>query len=132
MDEAFAAFGFGKQDGVRLARHDCREIGVGLAGLEPVDAHQQARALRFRLRALEVFEAGGARMRFALRRNRIFQIDDDGVGAGRNRLVELGTGIGRDEEERAHGVVSSYFGRLVMKALRWHSATSLPSCLNAL
>src|SRR3972149_901564 len=25
-----------------------------------------------------------------------------------------------------------YFGRMTMKALRWHSATSLPSCLKAL
>ena len=97
MGDAGAAFGLGKQNGVGLSRHNGVEIGVGHAGVEAVDAHQQARALRLRLRGLEEFQRGGARLRLALGHDRILEIEDHGVGAARHRLVELGPAIGRDE-----------------------------------
>ncbi len=127
MRHARAAFRLRKQNRVRRAGNDGVEIGVGHAGVEAVDAHQQARALFLRLRGLEVFKRGGARVSLALGRDRILEIEDDGVGAARHRLVELGPAVGGNEEQRPH-----HFGRMLMKALRWHSATSVPSCLKAL
>ena len=61
MGDGGAAFRLGKQHGVRPARHDGVEIGIDQSGVEPVDAHQQARTLRLRPDALEEIEAGLAR-----------------------------------------------------------------------
>ena len=99
MGDGRAAFGFGKQNGVGLARHNGVEIGIGQAGVEAVDAHQEARALCLRLHGLEEFQRGRARLRLAFRRDRILEIDDHGVGAARHGFVELGAAVGGDEKE---------------------------------
>ncbi len=127
MDDACAAFRLGKHDGVGLAGDDRIEIGIGHAGVEPVDAHQQARALFGRAGTFQKIQRRGARLFLALGRDRILKIDDHGIGAAGHRLVELGPAVGGDEEKRPH-----HLGRILMKALRWHSATSVPSCLKAL
>ena len=102
MHDRLAALGLGKQHRVRAACHNRIQIGVGHAGVEPVDAHQQARALLLSVVRFEKFQRGGARLLFALGRNRIFQVDDDAVGAGGKRLAELGAAVGGDEEKGAH------------------------------
>ena len=56
---------FGSRMASGLRRHDGVEVGVGQAGGDAVDAHQQARALRLRHRVLD--EGRGARARGALR-----------------------------------------------------------------
>ncbi len=96
------ALGFRKQYGIRLARHDGVEIGVGHAGVEPVDAHQQARALLGGDDFVEEFERGGARHVLALGRDRILEIEDDAVGAAGESLVELGPAVGGNEEQGTH------------------------------
>ncbi len=68
---------------------------------------KQARALFLRLRGLEEFQRGGARVRFALGRDRILEVEDHGVGAARHRLVELGAAVGGDEQKRAHHAFTS-------------------------
>ena len=89
MDDRRAAFRLRQQDGVRARRHDGVEVGVGQAGRDAVDAHQQARALRLRHRALEKCGRAGARRVLAVVRDRILEVDDHRVGAARERLVEL-------------------------------------------
>ena len=69
MDDRLAAFGLGKQHRVRPACHDGVEIGVGHAGVEAVDAHQQARALLCWPVGFEKLQCGGARLRLALGRD---------------------------------------------------------------
>ena len=73
-----------------------------MPGVEAVDAHQKARALLLALRALEEIQRRLARDVLALGRDRILEIDDHGVGAARQRLVELGPAVGGNEEQRAH------------------------------
>ena len=48
MGDGRAALGLGEQDGVGRSGNDRVEIGVGHAGVEPVDAHQQAGAVFLR------------------------------------------------------------------------------------
>ena len=89
MDDRRAAFRLRQQDRIRLRRHDGVEVGVGQAGRDAVDAHQQARALRLRHRRLEKRRRARARGVLAVGRDRILEVDDHGVGAARERLVEL-------------------------------------------
>ena len=63
---------------------------------------KQARALFLALVGFEKFQRRGARLDLALGRDRIFQVDDDAVGAARHRLTELGPAVGGDEQKRAH------------------------------
>ena len=117
-----AALGLRQQDGVGPRRHDRLEIGIDEAAAEPIDAHadegtpRQARRLR---------HEGGrarARRRLAVRRNRILQVHDHGVGAAAERLVELPAAVGGHEQERAH-----QRGRIRIRACRRHCATSRSS-----
>ena len=82
-----SAFGSRIASGSR--RHDGVEVGVGEAGGDAVDAHQQARALRLRHRVLDERRGARARGILAVDRDRILEVDDHGVGAARERLVEL-------------------------------------------
>ena len=109
------------------------EIGVGQPGLQAVDAHEQVRPRRASRRSAsaETPPRCRARARLALGRDRIFEIDDDRIGAARHRLVELLGAVGGNEQKGAHGKVRTraHFGRMRMKAWRRHSATSLLSWL---
>ena len=87
------------------------KVGIRHAGVETIDAHQQSRALLDGSGALEKIQSRCACLRLSLRRNRIFQVDDDRVSAARHGLVEFGAAIGGYEQKRAH-----YFGRIRMKA----------------
>ena len=55
-----AAFRLGKHDGVGLAGDNGIEVGVGHAGVEAIDAHEQARPLLGGPRALEKIQRRGA------------------------------------------------------------------------
>ena len=59
MHNAGAALRLGKHDGVGLARDNCVEVGVCHTGIESIDAHEQARALRGGSRALEKIQRRG-------------------------------------------------------------------------
>ena len=125
MHDAGAAFRLRQHDGVGPRRHHGIEVGIGEAGREAVDAHQEARPGRAAARGRA--EKGGrrvARRRLALRRDRILKVDDNCIGAAAERLVELGRGVGGHEQQRTHSG-----RRMRMKALRRHSATSLSSWL---
>ncbi len=102
MNHRSAAFGLGQQDGVWRGRHDGVEIGVGEAGRNRIDAHQQARAPLASDCRLEEIRRARARLRLAIGRDRVLKIDDHHVGAAHERLVELGAAVGGNEQERAH------------------------------
>ena len=123
MDDGLAAFGLRQHDRVRAAGNDRVEIGVGQAGVERVDAHEEARARRARRVVLQKGQRRLPRARLALGRDRILEVEDQRVGAACRSLVELLRAVGRNEEEGTHQAV----GRFSMKACRLHSATSLPS-----
>ncbi len=76
------------------------------ASVSPVARPLTRTKRRGRLRRLDgVREEIAARLRacgFALRRDRILEIDDHRVGAARHRLVELPAAIGGDEQQGAH------------------------------
>ena len=69
----------------------------------------------------------GARGSLVRRRDRILEIDDDHVGAGRKTLFELPLRIARNEQQRAH-VRPAFF---MIIAWRRHFATSTPFWLKA-
>src|SRR5262245_11841566 len=64
------------------------------------------------------------------RRHRVLEIEDHHIGGAGERLGELALGIRRSEQQRAHDQPDAA-GRLRMKAWRWQTATSVPSCLKA-
>src|SRR5215472_3558918 len=84
-----AAFCLRQHDGVGTRGHDGVEIGVGKTGRKSVDANEEARAVRSFGGTRDESRRPYARIGLALRRNRIFEIDDHRVGAARHRLVEL-------------------------------------------
>ena len=53
MDDGGAAFRLRKHDGIGPRRHHRVEIGIGQSGLQPVDAHEQARPRRLSGRFLQ-------------------------------------------------------------------------------
>ncbi len=99
MRDRRAAFRLRQQDHVRAPGHHAVEIGVGQAGVERVDPHDEARTLRLGGVLLQVGERGFARAGLAVGRDRILQIEDDRVGAGLGPLGEFAFAVGRDEEE---------------------------------
>ena len=118
---------FGNRMASGLPGNDGVEVGVDQAGVEPVDAHEQARARsRFAGVAFEKCPAPLARRRLAVRRDRILEVEDDARRRRSPSPCRASAAVGGNEEKRAH-----HFGRMMMKAWRWHSATSLPSCLYA-
>ena len=129
MDQRRAAFRLRQQDRVRLGRHDGVEIGVGEAGGDAVDPHQQARALRLRHRILDERRGAGAGGILAVDRDRILEVDDHGVGAARERLVELGAAVGGNEEQRTHDHQASIVPSVTTTAMPPTLAeASLPPC----
>ena len=83
----------------------------------PLMRTKQARAVFFRLRAFEEIQRRLARHVLALGRNRILEIEDDGVGAARHRLVELGAAVGGHEQERAHRPTQISYGMKNVNAI---------------
>ena len=75
------------------------KIVIDHAGLEAVHAHEQARSLLRLAGFLQEGERALARLRLAVGGDRILEVDDDGVGAGRHRLVELLAAVGGNEQE---------------------------------
>jgi len=65
--------------------------------------------------------AAFSRARFAVGRDRIFEVDDHGVGAARHCTLELFRVVGRREQKTN----ASISGRIRIKTWRRHSATSL-------
>jgi len=80
---------------------------IGQAGLQPVHPHHQIRPRCARHRVFQKRHGGFARMSFAVQCDRIFKIDDQGIGAARHRLVELAHAVGRNEQKRTHRVTMS-------------------------
>ena len=119
MKECRSALGLRQHDGVGSRLHNGIEIGIDEAGREPVDAHAEERAFGFARGRLEESRRACARLPLAVRRNRVLEVDDDGVGAAGERLVELLATVGRREQKRAH-----QRGRIRIRACRRHSATS--------
>ena len=84
----------GQHDAVHACRHDGLEVAVAILGIEPVHAH--------------VAEAGAGRLqslhddrprRFLLRRgDRVFEIEDHGVGAGAEHLGDLARMVAGGEQ----------------------------------
>ena len=97
MNDVTATLGLRQHDGVGRRRHDGIEIGVDEAGCQPVDARDQTRAPVLLHGVPEKIRSAPARVALALRHDRIFEIDDDRVGAARHRLVELPAAIGGNE-----------------------------------
>jgi hypothetical protein len=99
MDHAGAAFRLRQHDRVGTCGHDGIEIGVGEPGRKSVDANQQARPARRLEGVLQKSRRAFPGIVLAVRRNRILEVDDDGVGAARHGLVELPAAVGWDEEK---------------------------------
>ena len=102
LHDSWAALRLRQHDGIGTRRHHGVEIGIGEAGRERVDAHQETRSRRSRQRCLQKRRCARPRRVLAVGRDRVFEIDDHRIGAARKRLVELVAAVGGDEEEGAH------------------------------
>ena len=102
VNDRGAAFSLREHNGVRFCRYDRIEIGVGQAGLQAVDAHDQIRPRGSRGGLLEKRRRALPRARLAVESNRIFEVNDQSVGTARHALVELLGTVGGNEKERAH------------------------------
>ena len=102
MNDGGRAFGLRQQDRVGPRGDDRVEIVVDQAGCNAVDAHDQARAACCRDMRAQKSRRALARLRLERGRDRIFQIDQQRIGAARQALVELLVAVGGDEQERAH------------------------------
>jgi hypothetical protein len=94
-----AAFRFRQHDGVGLCRHDGIEIGIDKGCLQSVHAHQD---IRPRCRRHGIFEKRRRALACAclgVGSDRVFEIDDQRIGAARHRFVEFFGAIGRNEQE---------------------------------
>ncbi len=102
VDDGSAAFRLGQHDGVRFCRRHGVEIGVGETGLQTVDAHHEIGPVCAGGRFLQKRRRTVAGTRLAIERNRIFQVDDQRIGAARHRTIEFLGAVGRHEKQRAH------------------------------
>ena len=102
LHDGGAALRLRQHDGVGTRRHHSIEIGVGKAGRERVDAHQQPGPHRPPGCLLHEGPRACPRRALAVGRDRVFEIDDHRVGAARKRLVQLAAAVGGNEEKGAH------------------------------
>jgi hypothetical protein len=123
MHDGRAAVCLRQQDAVGTAGDDGVEVGIGQPGRQPIDPHVKFWPARYALRLAQEGQRTRPCLGLAFGRDRILEIDDQGIGARAERLVELLRAVGRNEQQRAH---RAYRGRMRMNAWRWHSATSLP------
>src|SRR5208282_2690768 len=72
------------------------------AGLQAVHTHQDIGPRCARYRLLEERRGTLPRARLAVGGNRIFEVDDQRIGAAGHCLVEFSRTVGGDEEEGAH------------------------------
>ena len=102
MLDIAARDGLGQHDAVGRCPHHRIEIGVRLAGVERVDADIETGAS---IEPAVRRKKGGGRLaclRLGLERDGILQVDQEHIGAARQRLLQLALAVAGNEEERAH------------------------------
>ena len=108
---------FWQHDRIGPRSHHGRQIVIGEAGRQIVDADDELRPARPPPR--DEVTRQFARRRLVGRGYRILQIEDQRVGAGVEALVDLALRIAGNEKQRAHQA-----GFLSIMAWRVHFATS--------
>src|ERR1019366_7339713 len=114
---------------VRRRLHHGIEIGFRQPRAEPIYAHVQAWTGALAQGRGKEGKGMIARLLFGLRRDGIFQVKDEAIGAAPKTFRELFFAVGGNEKQGTHE--TPLWGqkiRFFIKAWRRHSATSLSSC----
>ena len=134
MGDGRAAFRLGKQDGVGLPGTTASRSASVMPVSRPLMRTSRRGRSFCRACALRKSKRRLARLRPCARA----QSNPRDRGSRRRRRSPIALSslappsAGTNRKERITSLLPVHFGRMTMKALRWHSATSVPSCLNAL
>ena len=109
---------FRNDDADGLCSHNGFEVGRAIGATDGIDPHPQRRASRRRFRK---FAQKLACTRPVLRRNRIFQIEDQGIGVRAARLRELALAVCWHKEHGAEN--AAHRGLRSIRAVRLQAAT---------
>ena len=105
MSDGRAAFSLREHDGIRICRYHRVEVGVGQAGLQAVDTHEQTRPRAAATASLRNAAALCRACALLSWRDQIFKVDDQSVGTARHGLFEfLGT-VGWNKRQRPYSSV---------------------------
>ena len=89
-----------QHDAIGPRRHDCRQVGQRVGGVERVDPDPMRLAA---VRGLEVLRDRDARIGLGAFRDGILEVDDDEVGGAQPGFLELAGRIAGGEQQRAGG-----------------------------
>ena len=96
MIDVGGAGAFRQHDAVGPARHHGGQVAERQAGIERVDADIH---LLVRIARIEHLAGDAARDHLLVRRDRILEIEDQGVGGGLLRALELADAVAGNEQE---------------------------------